>query len=516
MDDQVLNIAVRTSEAAPLGALKRKALSGVVLLGLRKLGLHLVSFAGGVFLARLLSPEDFGIYAIVSFIISFLTTFSGVGFGASLIQKKKAPTESDLRTIFTLQQAIVFLLVLGVLIVAPYLTEFYHLSEGTVWLIRIMSVSLILSSLKVIPSVLLQRRMDFGRFVVPEIVETIAFNVLAVVLAWWGFGVWSLVGAALVRGVSGVLISYILCPWKIGLGFNRVAAVELLRFGIPYEMTGWVGLIMNSITPFFLGPVFGATAVGYINWAKTMAGYPAQFIYVITAVLFPVYARLQDHPEELRKAIEKTVLLLSSFILPIVFIAAAAWPQIVHYVFTDKWLPAVPAFYLFCVNVALSGIGTVLSQALYASGRADTMLKLMVLWMVLMWGFSVPLSLWLGPIGVAVADMLVAVLTLPLPIYLVRRHIGPVKVLANYIPPFIAALCAGGVTWILAMYFDSSAGLILALAIGGGVYLLAGAVLMGAGFWRDLKDVMKILQGKRAHGLKAQEGSHDREAINLY
>ena len=482
-----------------LDSLKRQAVSGIVLLGLRKVALRLITLIGGVLLARMLAPEDFGVYAIVSFIVSFLTTFSGVGFGASLIQKKETPTESDLRTIFTLQQAIVFLLVLGVLIAAPYLVAFYRLSEGSVWLIRAMSLSLILSSLKVIPSVMMQRRLEFNRFVIPEIVETIVFSGLAVGLAWRGLGVWSFVWAALARGVSGVLVVYALAPWRIGLEVNRRAASELLRFGIPYEMTAWVGLIMNSVIPIFVGAVYGAVAVGYISWARTMAAYPAELIYMVSTVIFPTYARLQDRPDVLRRAIEKSILFLSAVILPSIAIAMGAWPQIVHFVFTDKWLPAVPAFYLFCFNTILAGIGTVLSQALYASGRASTMLKLMLLWMVLMWGFSVPLVLWLGPIGAAVADMLVALLTFLLPVYLVSRYIGTIKVLANFAPPFTAALGAGGVTWLLAYKLgDTLIGLMLALLGGLGVYLVVGVLLMGRVLFRELKSLLEMAQESRA------------------
>src|SRR5205085_8698756 len=106
--------------------------------------------------------------------------------------------------------------------------------------------SLFFSSLKSVPSVLLERNLKFNRLVIPEIVETLAFNILAVVLAWQGYGVWSFVIAVLVRGIIGTILIYILAPWPIGFRIKKSSIRNLFSFGLPYQLNGFIALIKDN------------------------------------------------------------------------------------------------------------------------------------------------------------------------------------------------------------------------------------------------------------------------------
>jgi len=154
--------------------IKAKAFKGVFTLTFRRLILKIIDTAGVIVLARALSQDVFGVFGIISFVVfTFLAFFSDIGFGAALIQKKEELTQDDLRTTFTIQQSLVTLLLLIAWITSPYIANFYHLGMQGIWLIRVLSLSLFITSFKTIPSIILERSLRFERLVVPEIIETL-------------------------------------------------------------------------------------------------------------------------------------------------------------------------------------------------------------------------------------------------------------------------------------------------------------------------------------------------------
>ena len=138
--------------------ISHRAVSGVMVLTLRKFFLQAFSYIGSIVLV----PEIFGIFAIVSFIINFFAFFSDVGLGAALIQKKEKLTQKDLAVTFTLQQILVITVVAIIYLWAPFFSIKYHLGQQGIWLFRVFSLSLFLTSLKTIPSILLERKLKFN------------------------------------------------------------------------------------------------------------------------------------------------------------------------------------------------------------------------------------------------------------------------------------------------------------------------------------------------------------------
>jgi len=151
------------TEELDLSEISHRAVSGVMVLTVRKFLLKAVNYIGSIILARLLLPEIFGIFAIVSFIITFFGFFSDVGLGAALIQKKEKLSNKDLSVTFTLQQILVVSVTILIWLTAPLFAAKYNLGLQGVWLLRVFSLSLFLTSLKTIPSILLERKLQFKR-----------------------------------------------------------------------------------------------------------------------------------------------------------------------------------------------------------------------------------------------------------------------------------------------------------------------------------------------------------------
>lgn len=477
-----------------LEELKHRAVKGALALLLRDGVARIAGIAGGIALARILTPEVFGIFAVVTFVVMVANFFRDVGLGAALVQRGEPPGEAEFRTVFTVQLVLVGALVALVFAVAPVLAAAYGLEDSVTWLIRVSALSLLMSALGTVPSIKLERKLEFDRLVMVEIPTTVAFQVVAVGMALAGFGVWSLVGGSLARAALGLVLIYAVSPWTPRLGLDRASLSSMLSFGVPFQLSGLITLVKDNVTPTFVAAVAGAQAVGYIGWAANAAYMPLTLVAIAGRVSFPAYSRLQDKTEVLKAAIERSIRIISMLLFPIVALWMALAPQIVHYVYTDKWMPALPAFYLFCASTVTASVSTTLVNALYALGRSDSVLKLNVIWMILAWGLGVPLVLWLGYEGIPLSSALISV-TVVLTVREMDRHIR-ISILPNVLPSLAAASIAGIAAYLLlGPMIDGLIGLGLAAVGGGFVYLASILVLDRSAVTAELTYARRFLLG---------------------
>ncbi len=428
---------------ADIALIKQKSIIGAVALTARTFFLQIVAFAGTFFLTIFLTPSVFGVFYVVSAIISFLGYFSDIGLAAALVQKKDDVSRDDLVTTFTIQQLLVGILVIVSLVASPGIASFYRLDATGLWLFRALVVSFFLSSLKTIPSVILERKLEFQKLVIPTIVETVAFYIVAVVLAWRGFGIASFTWAVFVRGVAGLVTMYFVAPWKVRLGYSRSSARKLLRFGIPFQLNSFLALVKDDLLTIYLGKMLPFAQVGYIGWAKKWAEVPLRlFMDGIIRVTFPAFSRLQNDVGILGRALEKTLFGLSATILPmlvgLIFFIDPLVALIPRYI---KWEPAITSFYLFVIATGVAGFSTPLVNALNAVGRIKTTLFLMILWTASTWILTVWFVGQFGFNGYALALSVISI-TLVLVVYLAKK-ISPFRFWRSIIVPLVLSIVQG-------------------------------------------------------------------------
>ena len=307
-------------EDVDIALITQRSIKGIFALTSRTFIIQIVGFTANFILTIFLSPSVFGVFFVVSAAIAFLSYFSDIGLAAALIQKKEEISEEDLRTTFTIQQVLVISVVLIALVLSGFVRSFYHLDQDGVLLFRALAIAFFLSSLKTIPSIILERNLRFEKLVIPQIVETFFFNTVAVVLAVKGFGVASFTYAVLARGISGVIAIYIISPWRIRLGFSRKTASKLLSFGIPFQLNSFLALIKDDLFVAYLGKALPLAQVGYIGFAQKWAFAPLRLIMDnVIRITFPSFSRLQDEKEVLTKAIEKSIFAACFLIFPSLF-----------------------------------------------------------------------------------------------------------------------------------------------------------------------------------------------------
>ncbi|HXA27464.1 MAG TPA: oligosaccharide flippase family protein [Candidatus Angelobacter sp.] len=460
--------------------LQTRAARGAAALLVRSGAIKLVSAAGGVVLARLLAPAQFGVYVVAAFCVAFLAMFADVGLGGALIQQREAPTRRELSTVFTVQMILAGVLVAVGLVVAAPVASAYHLPAADVWLLRALIATLFISSLRTVPAVLLERELRYGRLGTVETVEALVFQVTAVGAALAGAGVWAFVLATALRAVVGLAVIYRLSPWRPSLGIDRAVARRLASFGLAYQANGVLSFVKDAMTPTIVAVVAGAAAVGYVNWAYALATLPLLVTTSLWQVTFPAFARAAHDPALLTHMIERAIRLGAIVMLPLSFSVMALAPEAIHYVFTSKWDPGLLSVYLFSISLwAGPLLGSTFFSLFYAVGKPRYGLWFTILYGVLDWGLGVPLLLWLGFNGIAVRTVIVAYVTLPL-LLRVARSIVPIRPLRQVIRPALAAALAAlvelGAVHVLPR---SPVAFVAAMVIGAVVYIAAICKLEG-------------------------------------
>lgn len=477
--------------------IKHRSVRGVAALTSRMAILQIIAFLGTFLLTVFLEPNIFGIFYVVTAVVSFLRYFSDIGLAAALIQKPDDITEADLKTTFTIQQILVVSIIVIALSFSNLIADFFNLDKAGFWLFWALIIAFFFSSLKTIPSVILERRLDFNRLVIPEIVETITYYLAAIFLAWKGLGITSFTFAVLARGLSGLIVIYILAPWRPGLRIHPESARKLLSFGAPFQIYSFLALIKDDLMMIFLGKVLPFTQVGYIGWAKKWAEYPLRLVMdSIIKVTFPAYSRLQEHPEELKKAVEKALFFSSLIIFPALLgLALLIKPLVFLIPKYLKWEPALTSFYLFAAASILASFSSPLINAINAIGKIKTSLKLMILWTVLIWILIPILIFKIGFNGVALAQALIG-LTVVLTIWVSKKYIS-FSFVENIWPPLLATAIMGLGLWFLLPFLSQSFfGIFTLIILGVIIYIVSLWLITRGRVWNEVKTVIKIFRGE--------------------
>ena len=477
--------------------IKKRAISGVVTFTLRTFFVQAFTFIATFVLTILLDPSVFGIFFVVSAILNLFIYFSDIGLAAALIQKKEEPTKEDLVTTFTIQQIIIFTLVILGLTFSSKIAAFYKLDSQGLLLLRVLIFSLILSSLKTIPSVLLERRLAFTRLVIPQVAENIVFYTTALILASLKFGIASFTWAVLIRGIIGLVLIYILSPWIPQININKTIAKKLTSFGIPFQLNNILALLKDDLLTVFLGKILPFAQIGYVGWSQKWAFTPLRFFMDnVNKVTFPAYSRLQQHNRQLAKAIEKSLFFVTYLVYPSIFGIAAIAPKIIELIPKyQKWEPALPLLYLFAVNTIFSSISTTFTNALFAIGRPKVVLKLMVFWTFAIWILTYPLVLKFGFIGVGIASAIVAATSLST-IYFVKKEI-PVTVGKSIFGPFlISAIMFLAVRSTQNILAQNIFGLIVTVIAGAIIYFAMSFAIFKRHLLEDFRIIIQSLLNK--------------------
>jgi len=458
-----------------------RASKGIKLLLGRQVLLQIVTFAGSVILARVLNPAQFGLFAIAMFLVGTFSLLGDFGLAASLIQRKEDLSEQDLRVGFTLQQALTSAIVAILLIAAPFLARLYPKAPPeTVWLVRMLAFNLYLTSWRSMSALQLERQMRYDRLARIEVAEALLYQVIVVGLALTGHGIWSLVWATLAQGCVGTLLVYLAAPWRVRLSYDPNIARSILRFGVPFQLNVLINSVGNWVTPTLVAGLIGPQAVGYLTWASSNGRKPLVLVDSAMRIAFPHFARIQEDRAEVERTATRylTCLLLPAGLWFAILVTAG--PSLVQWVYTDKWVPAVPALVLFAFALSFDVIGWVGAVMSNGLGLSQFVTRVVLAISVVKIVLSIPLMFFLGYTGVAVG-YLVSALLMP---YLLNG-LGPgaawrlLRKQGWVLLPVLAGVLTGGLLAFLPLPLIGSA----VLTVVGVVSVYAGVTWLRGPVW---------------------------------
>lgn len=468
--------------------INRKIISGFFTLTFRRAALFGVMWLNNnLLLARILPPEIIGIFNIATSVLLFFTYFSDVGLGAALIQKKEIKRQ-DLITTFTVQQVLALIIAIIVWFLAPWFANIYQLDNAGMWLIRALGFGFFLTSFKVLPSVILERDLKFGPLVIVEILETIVYLGVLDYLILNNFGVSAYTYSVLGRGIIGVAAIYIVAPWKIGLGFSKESAKELIRFGGPFQVNSILALLKDRLVDLVVAGIIGKAGVGYVTWARNIAYVPLEVMQIMGRITFPAFSRLQHDKDALSRTLEKSLFFTSLFMYPLSFGVIAIAPSIVEYIVRSNWSPALPLIYFFSVSAFWAALSTPMTQFLNAIGKINTTLKLMIMWTAVEWALVPFFAIKYGFMGVGIASIIIS-FTSVIPIIIVKKIIN-FSILKNTYKQFLCAAVMFLIVLYLAQnYISNWQSLIIVILMGGVIYSILASVFLKKEFLTNLKEL---------------------------
>src|SRR3989338_1945081 len=399
-------------------------------------------------LTVLLSPTIFGMYITVLSIISLLNYFSDIGLAASLIQKK-AITDDDIKTTFTVQQILIMSLVIIGFLSTSFIKKFYSLPVEGTYLYWGLLLAFFISSLKPIPSIFLERKIQFQKIVRVQVIENTVFYLLATILAVFNFGVMSFTYAVIARALIGLIAMYLISNWKPTLGISTKSLKHLLSFGIPFQASSFLALFKDDLIILFLGKVLGFEGLGYIGWAKKLAESPIRIIMDnISRVLFPVISRIQSDKEKISRLIEKLLNYQTALLAPTIIGLALLMEPLVNIIPRyNKWAPALPFFYIFCLSAFFSSYSTPFMNLFNSLGKVKISFSFMLFCTVMTWLLTTLFIKLFGLFGFPLNQLILSITFIAV-VYIAKKQID-FKFLESVYKPLIATAIMGGITFLM-------------------------------------------------------------------
>jgi teichuronic acid exporter len=358
--------------------IKKTALSGAIYQFANRLGTNGILFLTYLILARLLTPQDFGIVAIVGVFINFSNLLINSGLGTALIQSKKVD-EIDYSSVLYVSISIALIFFIIIFYTAPYIAEYYN-QEEIVSVLRIYAISVFFFAINGVQKSILFRKLEFKKVSILSSIPVIFAGIISVVMAFAGFGVYALVANAIASGFISVILFAIIIKWAPRLTFSISRIKKLFSFSYKILLGNLIEETYKSIYPLIIGKAFSTKSLGFYNFGKQLPNLITSTINAsVTAVAFPIYSQNQDDINMVKAMVRQSITLGSFIILPLMVFLAATSEQLVPLLFTEKWLPSVPFLQLFCIIYGLSHLDTYTYHAISAIGKSGVFLKYQVI-----------------------------------------------------------------------------------------------------------------------------------------
>lgn len=355
--------------------LKDKTVKGVGWSAIDNVAQYAVTFIVGIVLARLLSPDDYGLIGIISIFTAVCTSLINGGFGSALIRKKDV-TDDDYNTAFIVNLGMSLLLYIVIFICSPFIAKFFNRHELVI-LTRVSSLGMIIGALALVQQTRLTKRIDFKTQTKITLFASVTSGFIGIVMALLGFGVWSLVAQALtVQGLKTILL-WFFNHWVPRLRFSKRSFQDLFGFGWKLMVSNVLDTVWKELYQVVVGKFYSPGTLGQYTRAKGFAQlFSSNLTTVIQRVTYPVLSDIQDDKTRMVSAYRR-IIKITMFITAVSMLSLGAVSEpLIYCLIGPKWNEAATYLPLICIGSSLYPLQAINLNMLQVQGRSDLYLVL--------------------------------------------------------------------------------------------------------------------------------------------
>lgn len=380
------------------------------------------TFVIGVILARILSPREFGLMTMVTVVINFAQIFVELGLGTALIQRKNINTQL-LSTIFWLNLSGGVILTIGFFVVAPHVAVFYSEPELGV-LTRFISIIFIIGSFGVIQKAIIIKRLDFQRLSYINFFASVFAGSIAIIMAWYGFGVWSLAVQSVTSTSLVVVMLWLHTSWYPKLTFHFNELYTVLDFSLPLLGTQIINYWTRNIDYLLIGRVLNTNSLGVYSRAYGIMNLPLNNISrTVTQVMFPSWSAINNQPQTIKRIYLKTAQMIALITFPLMLGVLVVSEEFILTLYGERWLEIVPVLRILCVVGMIQSIITLNGSLFLSQNRTAVQFKIgLLLRANSVIGIIIGLN-W-GIIGVATGYAVATIINMIPSVYFAGKAVG--------------------------------------------------------------------------------------------
>lgn len=463
-----------------MNQLKSSVISGLVWTYAERISAQLVSLIVSIILARLLSPEEYGIISLILVFITFANVIVSDGFGSALIQKKDSD-ELDFSSMMIFSVAVSIVLYLIIFAIAPWIAHYYDMPLLTK-ITRVFALRVPIAAVNSIQQAYVSKKMDFKRFFLATLVGTIISGITGIILAYCGFGVWALVAQSLINACIDTLLLSFTIGWRFSYNYSFKRVKGMVGFGIRTLIVSLMISLYSNIRSLIIGKKYTVEELSYCNKGQQFPSLISVNINTsITKVLFPALSNCQDDIGKV-KAITRRAIKVGTFLLsPVLLGLAAVSDSFISILLTDKWLPCVPYLKIMCIVYLLQPIQTASHQAMKALGESKIYLRLEIE----KWIFGILVlaaaiiyfdSVYAVMVSALIAEIFATVINIPVNVKLISYPIGQ-QINDVFEPLLISAVMYIAVVSISGISESKIIVLTVQILLGAGIYFILSKIL---------------------------------------
>src|SRR5690625_896987 len=361
-----------------MASLKSQASKGVIWTAAERFGQQLIQAVIFVILARLLTPEDFGLIAMIMIFFAVSQSFIDSGMGQALIRLKEI-TDEDRSTVFWFN-LLISLLFYGLLYIsAPAIARFYE-QPDLVELTRVMGLAVSFFGIAIVQRSEMTQQLEFKKQAFAQIPAVMIAGITSVSLAYLGHGVWALAFQYLLLALVSSIILWIQQPAKIHFSFYKESFKNLFGFGYKLFISGMINTVYSHIYKLVIGKYFAAATLGYYTQAVNVKRLASNnFIAVIQKVTYPLLSKTADDPKRMKRGCRQVIQSSTFLIFPGMLLLFIFAEPLMIYVLGEQWQPAAPFLQIIFMHGILYHLHAINLNILKVMGRSDLFLKLEII-----------------------------------------------------------------------------------------------------------------------------------------